>query len=495
MRKLPNNKSSGPIRDLHDPVAERNIISGLFGHGSEIFFDIDNLVAENDFFFPENKLVYSAIAKLIKTEGVTRPQVSAVLTSVNTIDQGFVAKYSLEEYLNILVENKLTIENVMPSAIKVSKLGKARDLLSRLLQSADKLKALTGEESLMEIAAIAEEPIVAFTKDLTGVEEEAMLSEELAEYIEFLSENKPAIAGISSGFSLYDKYIGGALRYPGYHLIGGRAKAGKSQILLNIAHNVSYSGIPVLFLDTEMTKEMTLGRWSALITDVATIDIETGAFSDNMNMAEKVSKSIKKVVDKKVPFYYKNISGRPHQEWMSVIRRWIMREVGFNKETGTVNPCLVVIDYIKMMDVTQLGKLAEHQYLGQIANDLHNLCVEYNIAAVVGVQLNRDGITREDQGVIAGSDKLIGLCTSFTIIKKKTPEDLVGDPETNGNRKLIVGTTRFGPGTDDGVYINLKCDFSKSKIIEGNLNSENRRTGRTNVTLNTEPSEPADFDC
>jgi hypothetical protein len=44
-----------------------------------------------------------------------------------------------------------------------------------------------------------------------------------------------------------------------------------------------------------------------------------------------------------------------------------------------------------------------------------------------------------------------------------------------GNKKLIVVATRFGPGNDDGEYINIKADLSRASIKEGHTNLENLR--------------------
>ena len=82
------------------------------------------------------------------------------------------------------------------------------------------------------------------------------------------------------------------------------------------------------------------------------------------------------------------------------------------------------------------------------------------------VQLNRDGITKESTDAVSGSDRLIWLCTSFSILKEKSPEELAEDGPNTGNRKLVPIVSRHGPGMQDGNYINMKMHKDKSILEE-----------------------------
>ena len=82
------------------------------------------------------------------------------------------------------------------------------------------------------------------------------------------------------------------------------------------------------------------------------------------------------------------------------------------------------------------------------------------------VQLNRDGITKESTDVVSGSDRLVWLCTSFSIFKDKTEEERLTDGITCGNKKLIPIVSRHGPGIEDEGYICLQMDGQYAKIRE-----------------------------
>jgi hypothetical protein len=58
------------------------------------------------------------------------------------------------------------------------------------------------------------------------------------------------------------------------------------------------------------------------------------------------------------------------------------------------------------------------------------------------------------------------LCTSFSIFKLKSAEELAEDGPSAGNRKLVTLKARHGAGLMDGNYINMKMFGEYSKLEE-----------------------------
>jgi len=64
---------------------------------------------------------------------------------------------------------------------------------------------------------------------------------------------------------------------------------------------------------------------------------------------------------------------------LSIIRRWIMHDVGINKD-GTSKPCIILYDYLKMADTQGItNNIAEHQLLGIMISNLLNIAVKLEI--------------------------------------------------------------------------------------------------------------------
>lgn len=241
---------------------------------------------------------------------------------------------------------------------------------------------------------------------------------------------------------------------------------GKSCIADNIAlHIASTKNIPVLMLDTEMSTEDHWNRLLANISGVKINDIASGEFAKNPNHYDKVSSAVSKL--KSVPYHYMSIAGKPFEETLSIARRWLLKHVGYD-ENGRLKDCLIIYDYLKLMTSESISNnLAEFQVLGFQITSLHNFCVENDCPCLSFVQLNRDGITKESTDAVSGSDRLIWLCTSFTIFKEKTEEEKAADGgPKNGNRKLVPIVARHGPGIEDNGYICLNMNGSLARIEE-----------------------------
>ena len=125
------------------------------------------------------------------------------------------------------------------------------------------------------------------------------------------------------------------------------------------------------------------------------------------------------------------------------------------------------------MDASDINSnMAEYQVLGFQITELVNFTIKHDIACLAFVQLNRDGITKESTDVVSGSDRLIWLCSSFTIFKTKSDEEMAEDNGATGNRKLIPIVTRHGGGLDDYDYINIDMKGEIGTVEEMMTKSE-----------------------
>ena len=239
---------------------------------------------------------------------------------------------------------------------------------------------------------------------------------------------------------------------------------GKTTLAKEIGLHVAALGMPVLFLDSEMNKNDQLNRSLASLSDINIKEIETGKFSKTTENRLKVQKAAEYI--KSLPYKHQRIAGKEFDEVISIIRRWIHKDVGF-EDSGKTKPHLVLYDYFKLMSSTQINdSMKEYQVLGFQISKLSDFCGEYQTPVLAFVQINRDGINKETSDVISQSDRLLWLCTSATIFKRKTAEEIAEDGKENGNMKLIPIECRFGQPLEEGDYINLQMDHHKSKIKE-----------------------------
>ena len=465
-------------KKLEDLAAERAVLSALCQHGLDVYLEID-FVDSSHFTDAMNQLIFDCIYKSISDNA--KVELSSILSAAN--DLGVQDQISTKDeigFIRSLFNFPIHKENVGSHAAKIAKLKLARDLKKTLKACEKDLDSITGEEDIMDLVAKIEEPLLEATGDIyqSSKKKTELIGEEIDDYIQHLSENMSDFVGIPSGFDRFDMAIGGGLRRKCVDLVAARPKVGKSMfgdaVAMHVAGNLD---IPVLMLDTEMSKEDHLHRILADLSGVEINRISTGKFSENAIESEKINEAKEKL--KSIPYHYISIAGESFENILSQMRKWIYQHVGFD-ENGQTKDCLIVYDYLKLMGSEGISSaMQEYQVLGFQITKLHNFCVKYDVPCLSFVQLNRDGITRETTDVVSGSDRLIWLCTSFSIFKIKSDEEIAADGADSGNRKLVPVVARHGEGLADGDYVSMKMFGKYGRILEGHTRNEIHENIRT----------------
>ena len=463
---------------LMNAAAERAVLSGICHYGAEAYLDIEELVEIESFVLEENQLIFKCLEKVLTEQDEV--DMASILSAASdlSLSESLNNKKS-SEHLRAVYNFPIKLNNVKPHAIKIRKLQLGRQIQDKSKNIYTDISEITGDESVDEIISIAENSIFELSSSLEarGDNKPTFLGDNVEEYLLHLEENPSSIMGIGSGYPRYDASIGGGFRRKCVDLVAARPKVGKSLFGDNVGlHIAGELGIPVLMLDTEMSKEDHLNRVLANLSGVEINEISTGKYSKNETTKEKIYAAANYLKD--IPYKYVSIAGNPFEQTLSIMRRWILQEVGFD-ENGRTNDCLVIYDYLKLMSADSLSNIQEFQALGFQITSLHNFCVEYDCPCLSFVQLNRDGITRESTDVVSGSDRLIWLCTSFSIFKNKSDEEIAEDGPEVGNKKLVPIVARHGPALEDGDYINMSMEGGLAKITEKATRNEIKKGGRT----------------
>lgn len=468
---------------LVDIGAERAVLAGLLQHGIDGYVTVADLISSETFGNSNNQVLFKCIEKIMSNDQTV--DIASILSSANQLGFSDIINTNQElKYIKSLFDFPVNKENILSFAIQMKKFEFARKIKKLTSKVHKDIDDVTGSETINEIIQILENPVTDFLREDDGGDVPQKIGSGVGDYVQFLGENKCDIIGIPTGFAKYDQAIGGGLRRKCVDLVSARPKVGKSVFADNVALNVSSLNIPVLVLDTEMSKEDHLNRLIANISGVPINDIATGRFVDDEEKHEKVLDAVKKL--ESIPYSYISVAGKPFEQILNLIKRWIVQEVKYD-DTGKTNDCLVIYDYLKLMSSSSItNNIQEYQALGFQITSLHNLCVKLDIPCLSFVQLNRDGITKESTDAVSGSDRLIWLCTSFSIFKAKSPEELAEDGPNAGNRKLVPIVSRHGGGLDDGDYINMLMQGSHAKLTELKTRNEfkNQPVGDTGLVNN-----------
>jgi replicative DNA helicase len=446
--------------------AERAVLAGLCQFGRTAYYDVSDILTINSFIIEGNQALYKCIDKVLQqSETVDATSIIAASDSLGL--STILTKNKTDiEYIRALFNFPIKLPNVRVMAKQVAKLEFIRQSQSALNDAQDKLDLFDGTESIDEIVSIPEQAIFSLTNAINSRSDSnpVKLGEGLEERLKFLAANQVEMKGIPTPWSIYNDIIGGGLR-TGVHLIAARPKIGKSSLALNCGWHVSDTlQIPVLYIDTEMVQEEQENRLIALVSGVENRIIETGKFGQNTIMRQKVYDAVAKIKNSK--FHHKWVGGKNFEEIVSIMRRWILSEVGFD-ENGNTKPHLIIYDYFKLMNDSSLDKMQEYQAIGFQISYLSDFCKQYDSPCLSFVQVNRDGITKDSSDIISQSDRLLWLCTSAAVFKRKDKEEIMEDDgPRNGNRKLFLLESRFGEPLDEGDYICMNLDGAISKITE-----------------------------
>ena len=457
--------------NLTDVGAERAVLAGLFQYGMDAYVEVADIIDRGSFGHENNQVLYSCVENVI--ENNLEVDLPAILSSASQLNHADRVEDKQElQYIKSLFDFPVNKENVFQFAVQIKKFEFARRIKKLTNKIHKDVDDINGTESIDEIIGMLEEPVMDFLREDDGGERPEKIGKDVDSYIDFLTENKCDIIGIPTGFARYDHAIGGGLRRKCVDLVAARPKVGKSVFADNVALNAASDGVPVLVLDTEMSKEDHLNRIIANLSGVPISDVSTGKFVDDDEQNQRVHEAVKHIEG--IPYNYVSVAGKPFEQILNIIKRWIIQDVKMD-ENGRTNECVVVYDYLKLMSSSSItNNIQEYQALGFQITNLHNLAVKFDFPCLSFVQLNRDGITKESTDAVSGSDRLIWLCTSFSIFKTKSPEELAEDGPQAGNRKLVPIVSRHGGGLDDGDYINMNMLGEHAKLVELRTRNEFR---------------------
>jgi len=439
---------------LNDPAAERAILAGIYKYGEDAYLDVADIVQDSSFTIDSNSIIFKCLKHICENNRGTIDIASIYSVAQDLGVAHVLSKKEEAQHLKAIIDFPVSLENVRKFAAKIRKLEIARLLRQQLENAGDKLLEINGNEPITSILGIAEDAVFNFSSLLNDTDNNPIvIGKDIDDYIRSLEENKVDQIGIPTGFPIYDQAIGGGLRKGTVNVIAARPKIGKTLLSDNIGFHIAHQHkIPVLNMDTEMNTVDHINRVLAMMTEIEINAIETGKFAESSDKKSKILEAANDL--KSTRLFYKSIAGKPFEEQLSVMRRWILKEVGLNDD-GTAKQCVIFYDYLKLMDSQGMSQdLKEYQVLGFMMTSLHNFAVRYQVPIVAFIQLNRDGISKESTDTASGSDRIIWLCSNFTIFKRKSDEEIAEDGPTQGNRKLVPLVSRHGGGLDDNDYIN-----------------------------------------
>ena len=194
----------------------------------------------------------------------------------------------------------------------------------------------------------------------------------------------PTFSGLPSGFYDLDSLIQG-FQKSDLIIIAGRPSMGKTAFGLSIASNIiKNSKLPILFFSLEMSKEQIMYRLLTMETNINQMRLKSGQLSEKDWF--KLNKMMK--IFSKLPLFIDDTFNLSIQDIRSKIKTIIFEQ----NKIG-----LIIIDYIQLMQNSELKIENRAQELTKITRSLKTLAREFEIPIIALSQLSRNVENRIDK--------------------------------------------------------------------------------------------------
>ena len=183
---------------------------------------------------------------------------------------------------------------------------------------------------------------------------------------------------VRSGYEALDRVLGSGFVNGGLYIIAARPGCGKTTLALQIADKVAKSGMPVMFMTLEMSKEQITAK---------RIAVEAGIPYDNVFNGKLTPEELSKVTAacSKLSEYPIKINKKPNASVNDI--SFLAHQV---KGLG-----LIVIDYLGLIQQDKGKSLYEK--VTETSNSLKRLARSLNVPIVCLAQLNRECEGRLDK--------------------------------------------------------------------------------------------------
>ena len=450
------------VHIINNPTSERSLIS-LCLNNADLLVDVENNeVCSQHFTIPAHRHIFTAMMYLY-SKGI-KPSPLSIMEVITDKK----AKEEIENFGGISYIEDMTLMDIDKSNLKIFcekvKQTYARKELYDVCEKAKTFMLSDESEKLNpgELVGQIENKITEIANSAINETTVYKMGSDLQARLEERAKRPTLVAGIQVGWTVFDRLTNGG-QAGDLIIVCARAKMGKSVILTNWAKRFSIDdGLPVLYIDTEMTSEEQEDRLVSILTQIPVSEIMTGLFAvdtEHGTAKEKIEK-IKNAIEqiKSSPYYHVYMPNFSAEKVTALAKQY----------KAKYNIQALFMDYIKIpaSQGNSLQQVKEYQALGFFTSTLKDIAGTLKIPVYSAVQENRNDEkgTEKGAGNVAGSDRILQLATKLMFLYAKTDEQIARDTTLLGNRHLKIAYQRNGES--DCPPINLQFDNQVVTIRE-----------------------------
>lgn len=407
----------------HNPEIEAQLLGTLMR--SNMLMERLSFLKPEHFYVPVNQRIFTAIE-----DGFQQGK----LANAMTLKARFDADPDLLElggakYLARCCASDLVAGDVAATARFVVELSQRRDLVEYHLKSAEEVAA-----EKVEVTDHVSQSIGFMEGILDGDRDsQTQTGEEVFE--EIVNDLKQKKTSISTGMPRLDGCMGGGLHAGRAYGFAARRKIGKTILASTLSCNLAQNGVKHLFICAEMSsKEIHVRNISRMgkIHSKVFLENPEGISDDLANKLSIASNWAQKNI------IYRNAPGLTFDKLRTIVLREIVKKdvKGF------------ILDYWQLVKGEKKGQLTA-AHLDAVSQWIADTAKKYGVFAIVMAQINKDGNTRDSEGLgnafdqvfqIHREDATLPEAWVQTMVSRHTPSLDIGSKDEAGWK--IAG---FGP--------------------------------------------------
>jgi len=443
---------------LFDAEAEKRVLSAMMNSEECCIEALNDLINEH-FYLPKHQFIFDMICSLYKNgvhasyfELIKEARRHSVFQGTNDFEElkeiaeFFIGEGNIDYWIKVL-KDLYRLRNFQRFLQKnLHKVQKTNDAQQLLMDAEDELTNLVSLE--MDETGDTPEELATY-----GLEE---IERRRKRYLEAKAKGVVNLDGLDTGYQMLNNCC---LGYKGGDLVilGARTGHGKTAWSMNLAATVAVLAKqpePILYLNTEMSKQQIALRWASLLSTVEQQRIRHGNISEKEFL--NISHGYNQLYNSK--FYSVAVPKLTPEKCISIARKYkVQKDIK-----------LLVVDYVGRMEKLS-DNIQEFQMLEMIMRSLKTLAQTLEIAVVALVQLNNDGSLQGAKRMKNEADLMLKLePISFEEANENSElQDLVA------NYWIRIDKNRDGPGG-----IDIPILFDKNTMIMSDPRS--KEGGRVN---------------
>lgn len=420
----------------HSLTLEQAVLAGLMME-PEVWDNLESVLGEQDFYSPRHRMIFAAIAHLIRLE----QPCDALLVAKHMEDTGKLEKAGGEAYLEqILRDSPATTTNILIYAERIREFSVLRQLITSTNEIANLAYHPKGEsastildQAETKIFAIAEQQKNRNVKN--GPQLIKPLLAKTIQKIDELYHSTEPLTGLSTGFTDLDKRTSG-LQGGSLVIVAARPSMGKTTFAMNLVESILFNTqLPALVFSMEMPSEQLLLRMLSSIGGVDQGRVRSGKLEDDD--WPRITSAMTQLSEKLL--YIDDSAALPPSELRARSRR-VAREHG-----GKMG--LIMVDYLQLMKVPGFDAGNRVNEVGEISRSLKALSKELNCPVVALSQLSRNVEQRPNKRPVMSDLRESGAIEQDADLIMFIYRDEVYNPESKdkGTAEIIIAKQRNGP--------------------------------------------------